>query len=112
VDREWYVYMLECADGSFYTGMTKDPAQRLEEHNAGLDPAAYTFTRRPVRLAWTRIFPSRDEALAAEHQGKGWSRAKKAVLIRDDWDGIHAIVTEERKKGDRARRHVDQHPPR
>jgi len=39
---EWYVYVLECADGTCYTGMAKDPQLRLEEHNAGLEPAAYT----------------------------------------------------------------------
>ena len=105
MSREWYVYILECADGSFYTGMTNDPGLRLEEHNAGPDPAAYTFTRRPVHLVWAQAFPRRDEALAREHQVKGWSRAKKAALIRDDWDGIHAIVKSERKNRDRARLH-------
>jgi putative endonuclease len=79
--REWYVYILECADGTFYTGMTSDPALRLEEHRTGLDPAAYTFTRRPVRLIWAQVFPTRDEALAQEHQVKGWSRAKQLALI-------------------------------
>jgi len=100
--REWYVYILDCADGTFYTGMTSDPALRLEEHSSGLDPAAYTFTRRPVRLVWVQAFPTRDEALTREHQVKGWSRAKKLALIRDDWDGLHAIVAREREKRSRA----------
>ena len=100
--REWYVYILECADGTFYTGMTSDPALRLEEHSSGLDPAAYTFTRRPINLVWVQAFPTRDQALAGEHQVKGWSRAKKLALIRDDWDGLHAIVEEEREKRSRA----------
>ena len=100
--REWYVYILKCADGSLYTGMTNDPAVRLEGHNSGLDPAAYTFTRRPVGLVWVQAFPTRDEALAREHQVKGWSRAKKLALIGDDWDAIHTIVARERKKRGRA----------
>ena len=94
--------ILDCADGTLYTGMTSDPALRLEEHNSGLDPAAYTFTRRPVRLVWVQAFPTRDEALIREHQVKVWSRAKKLALIRDDWDGLHAIVARERKKRSRA----------
>ena len=102
MSREWYVYILECADGSFYTGMTKDPGLRLEEHNSGLDPSAYTFPRRPVRLVWAQSFPSRDQALTGEHQVKGWSRAKKAALIRDDWDRVHDIVKNERTKRERA----------
>ena len=100
--REWYVYVLKCADGTLYTGMTNDPGVRLDEHNAGFDPAAYTFTRRPVRLVWVQVFPTRDKALAREHQVKGWSRAKKLALIGDDWDAIHAIVASERKKRSRA----------
>ena len=100
--REWYVYILECADGTFYTGMTRDPTVRPAEHNAGLDPAAYTFTRLPVHLVWVQAFPTRDQALAREHQLKGWSRAKKLALIRDNWDAIHTIVASERKKRSRA----------
>ena len=99
--REWYVYILECADGTFYTGMTSDPALRLEEHSSGLDPAAYTFTRRPVRLVCVRAFPTRNEALTREHQVKGWSCAKKLALIWDDWDGLDMIVARERKKRSR-----------
>ena len=105
--RDWYVYILECADGSYYTGMTKDPELRLEEHNAGLDPSAYTFSRRPVRVIWTQAFPARQDALAREHQVKGWSRLKKAALIQDAWDRVHAIVQDERRRRDPARRHKE-----
>jgi predicted GIY-YIG superfamily endonuclease len=94
----WYVYILECADGTFYTGMSSDPELRVAERNAGLVESAYTFTWRPVRLIWAGVFPERDAALAVEHRIKGWSRAKKAALIRGDWDAIHGIVRYERRR--------------
>ena len=96
--REWYVYILECEDKTLYTGMTSDVGPRLAEHNAGLDAESYTFARRPVRLLWAKAFISRDAALAREHQIKGWSRAKKLALIRDDWDAIHDVVRQERNR--------------
>ena len=95
--REWYVYILECADGTFYTGMSSDPMVRAAEHNAGRDANANTFARRPVRLVWAEHFPERDAALAFEHRIKGWSRAKKLALIRGDWEGLHQIVKGERR---------------
>lgn len=101
--RSWFVYILLCADGTLYTGMSVDPALRLEQHNAGLDPAAYTFTRRPVHLVWAQSFTTRNEALACEHQVKGWSRAKKWALVHDDWDSIHALVKNERIRRGRSR---------
>jgi predicted GIY-YIG superfamily endonuclease len=94
---EYYVYILECADGSFYTGMTSDVALRLDAHNEGAIRTAYTYGRRPVRLVWAEGFASRIEALDAEHQIKGWSRKKKAALIENDWETIHQIVKAERK---------------
>jgi predicted GIY-YIG superfamily endonuclease len=110
--RQWYVYILACADGTFYTGMTMDPERRLDEHNAGLDPAAYTFTRRPVRLVWAETLPRRHEAIAREHQVKGWSRAKKLALIRNDWDEVQAIVREERRSRESTPLPSKKSPPR
>jgi putative endonuclease len=106
--QEWFVYILLCSDQTLYTGMTHDPDARLEEHGSGLDPTAYTFRRRPVRLVWIRSFPSRYEALSFEHQVKGWSRRKKEALIHMDWDAIHEIVRAERRsRGARSRRGTD-----
>ena len=98
--REWYVYILECADDSFYTVMSSDPLARLTEHNPGLEPSAYTFTRGPVRLVCVEGFPERQAALDNEHQIKGWSRAKKAALIRGDWERVQTIVSDERRRRD------------
>ena len=71
----FYVYILECSDGSYYTGHTDDLEKRLETHNSGeLD--GYTKNRRPLTLVFLQEFPSRDEAFAAERQIKGWTRRK------------------------------------
>ena len=93
----YYVYILECADGSYYTGSTTELAKRITEHENGVDPKAYTFNRRPVKLVWQDSFPTHDEAFRAEHQIKGWNRKKKEALIRNDWNTIHEIVMAERK---------------
>jgi tRNA/rRNA methyltransferase len=82
--------MLRCADGSYYVGHSDDPERRVAEHRAGASPG-YTQTRLPVELVWSETFGSRDEALAAERQLKGWSRAKKEALIRGDWDAVSSL---------------------
>jgi predicted GIY-YIG superfamily endonuclease len=89
------VYILRCADGSYYTGMTSDLRLRLAEHRQGLDSRAYTFSRRPAVLAWARVFDAHDDAFRCERQIKGWSRAKKEALIAGDLDGLHGIVRRE-----------------
>lgn len=94
----FYVYILKCADGSYYTGSTHDLSRRLWEHEQGFSSTAYTNSRRPVELVWGCETASRREALDFEHQIKGWSRAKKEALICGDWNGIHEIVKEERKR--------------
>jgi predicted GIY-YIG superfamily endonuclease len=90
------VYILECADGSYYTGMTDRIEIRLAEHQSGFDPRSYTFSRRPVRLVWSEVFQTKQQAFIRERQLKGWSRAKKTALIRVEWDSIHQIVQRER----------------
>ena len=91
----FYTYILKCADGSYYTGSTTELALRIAEHVNGVDPQAYTYSRRPVELVWSQEFVTHDEAFRAEHQIKGWSRAKKEALIRNDWVTIHQIVLQE-----------------
>ena len=72
-------------------GHTDELERRVGEHQSG-KAEGYTAKRRPISLVWTQEFPSRDEALAAERQIKGWSRAKKEALIRGDWDGLHLLA--------------------
>jgi len=94
----YIVYILLCSDGSYYAGSTDDIQRRLFEHQEGLSPTAYTFRRRPVELVWSEEVTTLDEALLHEHQIKGWSRAKKEALIRGDFQAIHEIVKDERKR--------------
>jgi putative endonuclease len=84
---QFWVYILRCHDGSFYTGHTDDLDKRLAEHQRGLG-ADWTRRRRPVELVWCADAPTRDEAFAFERREKNWSRAKKEALIEDDWERI------------------------
>ena len=80
-----YVYMLRCADNSYYVGSATgdDLAPRIDQHNIGAYPG-YTFTRRPVVLVWSEYFDRITDGIATERKIKGWSRAKKEALIRSD----------------------------
>lgn len=92
------IYILKCSDGTYYTGLTKDLDGRVHEHQTGTNPESYTFSRRPVKLVWSVITESYQEAFQSEPKIKGWSRAKKEALICDDIEGIHEIVKKERKQ--------------
>jgi len=87
----FWTYMLHCADRSFYTGHTDDLPGRVGQHEAGSIPG-YTQNRRPIKLVWSQQFVTRMEAIEAERQIKGWSRAKKLALIREDWKLISALA--------------------
>lgn len=87
----FFVYILGCSDSSFYTGHTDNLEKRLEEHAAGVT-GSYTATRRPLELLFSQEFSSREEALAAELQIKGWSRNKKKALIAGDWQEISRLA--------------------
>ncbi len=88
-----YVYMLRCADGSFYIGSAtgEDVSKRVNEHNAGAYQG-YTYSRRPVVLVWSEYFDRIIDGIAAERQLKGWSRAKKEALIRSDWKSVSQLA--------------------
>jgi len=98
-----WVYILKCADGSYYTGSTTDLERRLAEHRLGVCDG-YTKSRLPVELVWCEELPTAHDAFLCERQVKGRSRAKKEALIRGDWDGIHEIVKAERKERERQKR--------
>lgn len=82
----WHVYLLECADGSLYTGIARDPVQRLTQHNAG-QGAKYTRARRPVSLVWSETAPNRSQALQREYAIKQLKRQDKLKLIRPRTSG-------------------------
>ncbi len=85
-----WVYILRCADGSYYTGLTRgeSPERRVSEHNDGISPDAFTARRLPVTLAYAEAFDLVVDAIAAERKIKGWSRAKKEALMADDWNRV------------------------
>jgi tRNA/rRNA methyltransferase len=88
---DFYAYILRCSDGSYYVGNTDDLDARMARHQAGEIPG-YTEKRRPVSLVWSAPFPEREQALAAERQIKGWSRAKKEALVAGDWDAVRSLA--------------------
>ena len=82
-----YLYMLRCADGSYYVGSTTNLDVRLAEHSAG-EGGDYTVRRLPVALVYCEEFPTLHDAFVSERQVKGWTRAKKEALIRRDYDAL------------------------
>jgi putative endonuclease len=76
-----FCYILECADGTYYTGWTTDPRRRERQHNLGRG-ARYTSTRRPVRLVYIEPQPDRSAAMRRERKLKTLTRAKKIALIQ------------------------------
>ncbi len=84
-----FVYILRCIDGSYYTGITRrDLEERISEHQNGVDPKSYTFSRRPVVLIWNAHFDRIDEAVETERRVKGWSRAEKEAMMRGDYNAL------------------------
>lgn len=76
-----YTYILECRDGTYYTGWTNDIKRRLKSHNAGKG-GKYTRTRAPVKLVYLEIWDTRHEAMSREAKIKGLTRKEKQQLIR------------------------------
>jgi putative endonuclease len=76
----FYCYILECADGTFYTGWTTDPPRREKQHNAGKG-ARYTSARRPVKLVYTEEQPDKISALKRELAIKALKREQKKKLV-------------------------------
>jgi putative endonuclease len=77
----YYLYILECADKTLYTGITVDLARRVSEHNSSRLGAKYTRSRRPVKLAYSKRFRNRSTASKAESCIKKLSRGEKLKMI-------------------------------
>lgn len=75
--KTYFVYIVKCNDGSFYTGFTNNLERRIYEHNLGYVSDAYTFSKRPVDLVWFEMFTDPTQGIAIEKKIKGWSRRKK-----------------------------------
>jgi len=86
-----FVYILRCADDSYYVGTTRTALERrVAEHNDGT-LGGYTRRRRPVALVFAQAFERITDAVAAERQLKGWGRAKKEALIAGDMDRLRLL---------------------
>lgn len=90
----YWVYILRCADGSYYIGSHRgeSPDNRASEHNDGIDRNAWTYSRRPVELVWTEEFQRPQDAIAVERQMKGWTRAKKEAAIAGQWSMLPQLA--------------------
>ena len=97
------IYILRCADGSYYTGITRRSVEeRLSEHMQGLIPGCYTDARRPVKLMFSEHYERIDEAIATERRIKGWSRAKKEAYMRGDFPALVELAKRGPRRDDKA----------
>ncbi|OIP77505.1 MAG: endonuclease [Parcubacteria group bacterium CG2_30_44_11] len=78
----YVVYMLECADGTYYIGVTRDLNRRLSEHNEGKKGAKYTKVRRPVRVVYSELAIDRSAALKREYALRQLTRVQKSALVQ------------------------------
>ncbi|MFP4471678.1 MAG: GIY-YIG nuclease family protein [Bacteroidales bacterium] len=85
------MYILECSDGSYYTGSTKNLELRLSQHQAG-EGANHTKKRLPVKLVYFEEFDRIDKAFYREKQVQGWSRKKKEALIEGMPEKLHELA--------------------
>ncbi|MBE8727837.1 GIY-YIG nuclease family protein [Flavobacterium hungaricum] len=87
----YYVYILKCSDGSYYTGVTNNINRRLNEHTYGTNQESYTYNKRPVELVFCTEFNDINHAILFEKQVKGWSRKKKEAIIIDKWEDLKKL---------------------
>lgn len=93
----FWVYILRCSDGSYYTGHSKGDSleRRIIEHQTGFG-ADWTKRRRPVELMWSDWCSELDDALSMEKRIKGWTRAKKEALMAGDLAAIRELAKRKR----------------
>ena len=96
----YFVYILKCADDSYYTGVTNNIEERVKQHESGYSASSYTYNRRPVTLVFSQQMQSIQQAIELEKQIKGWSRKKKVAFINEEWDLLKMLSKSysERKK--------------
>ncbi len=96
--KQWFVYILECADHTLYTGITTDLERRIEKHNSGR-AARYTASRRPVALRYIEESTDRSEASQREYAIKQLSRTEKLQLIQNGQSPLNQLPGSEFKTG-------------
>ena len=92
IAHNYFVYIVECSDKSYYIGVTNDLDRRLWEHNNDDNVRAYTYKRRPVTVKYFQRFQDINQAIEFEKQIKGWSRKKEGALFREDWEEIKKLA--------------------
>jgi putative endonuclease len=90
--HNYFVYIVQCRDCFYYTGITNDLERSLYEHNEGLVSSCFTFKRRPVVLKYFEHYTNVTQAIQRETQVKGWSRAKKEALFVQDFDLLKELA--------------------
>ena len=96
--HNYFLYILECSDNSYYVGVTNDLEIRIGQHINGENTSSFTFTRRPVVLKYYKRFDQIEHAIEFEKQVKGWSRKKKEALFSEDWDEIVRLSNFKKEK--------------
>ena len=91
MSKTYWVYILKCSDGSYYTGSTSDIEKRLSEHQNSIIKG-YTSKRLPVELVFSEYFEDVYDTITAERQIKGLSRRKKEALIIGDFNLLHELA--------------------
>jgi len=89
--KHWFLYVLLCSDGTYYTGVTTDVRRRLKEHNTSHRGAKYTKTRRPVEVVYWTDFEDRSSAQKAEYKFKQLTRKQKEKTINEI--RLNSIIT-------------------
>ncbi|EHQ03022.1 GIY-YIG nuclease family protein [Gillisia limnaea] len=90
--KRYYVYILECSDKLFYTGITNNISRRIEEHNSGLNKNSFTYKRRPVILKFYQEFNDVVHAIYFEKKIKNWSANKKRALIEGEYNLLKILA--------------------
>jgi len=94
--KDFFVYIVRCSDGSYYTGVTSNLEKRIAEHNSGLIKG-YTSKRLPLELVYSNRFNNVSDAIRSEKQIKGWRRDKKEALVQQNFEAL-VKLSKTRKK--------------
>ncbi len=96
--KNMFVYIIECSDSSYYTGVSNDVDKRFFEHLDGKDPSCYTYSRRPLKLVYVEMFNDPISAIGYEKKLKKWSHEKKKALIERDLEKLKLLSKKKFKK--------------
>ncbi len=90
--KTYYVYIIECADGLLYTGITNNVNRRFQEHQKGRNESCFTYKRRPLKLIFHQAFNDVLQAIYFEKKIKKWSAHKKRALAEGDFNRLQILA--------------------